>query len=201
MLSEPDAQILLASLFTDSRVAPSDVFDATLDELADWLLRRYPRADRDDLRQAAIDAVMDLVQHPHRFDETRGNLRGYLRRSAECDFRNLFRKERRHRHAPLEDVELRPDAGNYLGREDDPARRMVRAEEAAEAATAVAAVADRCHGPERQVMELMRQGERRNAVYAAVLGIADWPRAERDDEIKRVKDRLKKRLRRSGGGP
>ena len=44
----------------------------------------------------------------------------------------------------------------------------------------------------------MRLGERKTAAYALALGIADRPAAEQRREVKRVKDRLQKRLERAG---
>jgi hypothetical protein len=51
---------------------------------------------------------------------------------------------------------------------------------------------------EQQVRELMWRREYKTAVYAAVLHIADRPVEEQRQEVKRVKDRIKKRLKRAG---
>ncbi len=52
---------------------------------------------------------------------------------------------------------------------------------------------------ERRVMDLMLDGERKTRVYAEALGLSGLPAAEQKREIKRVKDRLKKRLERTWG--
>jgi hypothetical protein len=45
-------------------------------------------------------------------------------------------------------------------------------------------------------MELMLDGERKTSAYALALGLKGLPAHEREREVKKVKDRLKKRLAR-----
>jgi hypothetical protein len=47
----------------------------------------------------------------------------------------------------------------------------------------------------------MGAGERSTAVFAAAMGLADRPKDEQQREVKRMKDCLKQRLKRAGGGP
>jgi hypothetical protein len=53
-----------------------------------------------------------------------------------------------------------------------------------------------CDAVEWKVVQLMADGERRSPTYAALLGLGHLPAAEQAREVKRVKDRLQKRLRR-----
>jgi hypothetical protein len=55
-----------------------------------------------------------------------------------------------------------------------------------------------CTEAERRVLALMLDGERSSAAYAQVLGITGLPAAEQEREVKRAKDRIKKRLEREG---
>jgi hypothetical protein len=50
---------------------------------------------------------------------------------------------------------------------------------------------------EQSVLALMRVKERKTAVYAAALGIAHLPPDAQRQEVKRMKDRLAKRLERA----
>ena len=52
---------------------------------------------------------------------------------------------------------------------------------------------------ERRFWEQMEQGEWRTPVFAVILGVTHLSAAEQRREVKRVKDRLKKRKERSGG--
>ena len=45
----------------------------------------------------------------------------------------------------------------------------------------------------------MLAGERRTAVFAAAVGLSDRSLREQAQEVKRVKDRIKKRIERAGG--
>ena len=49
---------------------------------------------------------------------------------------------------------------------------------------------------EKRVLPLMQDGERHTSAYAEVLGITQLSPLEQAREVKRVKDRLKKRLER-----
>jgi RNA polymerase sigma-70 factor, ECF subfamily len=198
---------LHARLLADDPTASYDIANAYLVRLADWLRVSNPRVDPDICDMAAGDALVDLIKNPASYRPERQTLEVYLRMSASGDLKNLLRAERRHsrRRADLQAVELSPLAGKYLqDAEADPARIMERreAEEylAGSAPPIPAAVRERLTPEEAEIMRLMRAGERRTIVYAAVLGLAGRPVAEQRREVKRAKDRLKKRLERAGGG-
>jgi hypothetical protein len=79
--------------------------------------------------------------------------------------------------------------------------RLCIAEAEAEARARVpAAVWAALSEVERRALELLLQGERRNEVFAQECGLAHLPKAERDREVKRLKDRVKARVKRAGGG-
>jgi hypothetical protein len=62
------------------------------------------------------------------------------------------------------------------------------------------AVLDSMSDVDRQLVELMRTGERRTAIYAVPLGVADRPADEQEVVVKKAKDRIKARLKRAVGG-
>jgi hypothetical protein len=130
-------------------------------------------------------------------------LDAYLRMAATGDLRNLLRRERRHhRHRrDWESVEHSPEPWKYLGREDDPALRLCIAEAHAEVRARVPArVWAGLSAVERPALELLLQGEHRTEVFARACGLAHLPRAEQEREVKRLKDRVKARVKRAGGG-
>jgi hypothetical protein len=61
------------------------------------------------------------------------------------------------------------------------------------------AVWQRLTDVERCFLEQMQQGEWRNSVFAVILGVTHLSAGEQRREVKRVKDRLKKRMKRAGG--
>lgn len=189
---EPDElAALYAGLVAGAPLAPSDLAAAALEPLAASLRHQFPGADEHDCRSAAIDAIWDLIQNPAAYDPTRRGLRGFLQMAAAGDFRNFRRRQRKH-HAGRESsecVELAADERNTLPDDtgpsfDDPP---------------LAVEIDSFAADERAVFELMREGERDTPVFAAALGLGHLSPAEQADAVKRVKDRIKKRLQRAAG--
>jgi RNA polymerase sigma-70 factor (ECF subfamily) len=184
------------------RLARHDLAEAYLEPLAVWLRQTNRGLDPDLCEQAAEDAVLALIHRPKSYDPGRGtSLEAYLRMSARGDLRNLSQKERR-RHAKqvsLARVELLPDAGKYLGQDDDPSLRLRIAEEPQDVLASVPeSVLAGLNEGELRFLRLMLEGERDSDVFAEAYGMTDRPPAERRQEVKRVKDRLKKRLERAG---
>jgi len=189
-------------------LAPSELAEALLDPLADWLARQYPNLDPHLCTDWAIDAIMTLIKNPRSYDPDRGtSLSGYLRMSAKGDLLNRLHKEKRHsdRRADLGIVELSPTDGKYLqDGEADPIQILIGWEEIEEMRATMPTVPDAVleglTEQERAVLELMRRKERKTAEYARVLAITDAPFAEQRQVVKRVRDRLHKRWQRAGDG-
>jgi RNA polymerase sigma factor (sigma-70 family) len=204
--SQDQALALHQRLLADDPVASSDLAVSYLDWLATWLARRNPRLQEHFCNDAAANAILDLIKRPWSYDPAKAGLDAYLRMSASGDLKNLVRRERRHteHRADWDAVELSPEVGKHLWDEDsDPARIVEQREEdmahQAELAPRMAVAGEGLSDGEARALELLRQGERRTAPYAAALGIADRSVAEQRQQVKRVKDKLKKRLERAGG--
>jgi len=175
-------------------VAQSDLAVACLEPLLDRLRLRYPRCDPDLLLQAAHDAVLELIRKPYLFDPQKGSLAAYLFRAAVCDLKNTWRDEARHK-PPALFVELDPEFGNYPGREDEPGFSLCLAEarqqaEEHEARAGLSPLETRC-------LRLMRQGERRTEAFIVALGLEGLSPGEQREEVERIKDRIKVRLKRA----
>ncbi|GAC1639433.1 MAG: hypothetical protein NVS4B2_28880 [Chloroflexota bacterium] len=186
-------------------VASSEVAMAYLDWLAEWVIARNPSVDRHLCETAAEDALLGLMRRPASYKPERASLEAYLRMSASGDLKNALRSEarRRQRQANLEAVELSPDMRKYLQDGDgDPARiveiREWRDERMRETIAVPQAVLDGLSPQEREVLELMHIKERKTEIFAAVLGISHLPPDDQRSEVKRVKDRLTKRVERAG---
>lgn len=194
------ARGLHARLLRDDPTATHELIAHYLDPLADWLERQYPRLGDPHLcTTAAEDALLALLRNLRSYEPARRSLWGYLRMSARGDLLNLLRAERRHgsRRAPLEAVELSPLAGNNeWARPYAPAQPTDDDTEEQSPAPVVTGMTPQ----EEQVLALMDAGERKTIAYALALGMAELPAAEQRRAVKRVKDRLQKRLMRGGGG-
>jgi hypothetical protein len=78
---------------------------------------------------------------------------------------------------------------------------LERREEAEKADSKVLSQVRRGLSPEQQCcLELMVQGERKTAAFAKALGIENLSKNEQQIEVKRVKDMLKQRIRRTRNG-
>jgi RNA polymerase sigma factor (sigma-70 family) len=198
-LLQPEAAPLDERLRAGDPTAPADLFAAYLERLTAWLRRRNPDLSFDLLEDAAGRAFVSLIHDPHSYAPEVMKLESYLRMSAQGDLRNLLRREAKHHQGriPLDDVELSEDLGKYLGRDDDPSLRLQLAEQTAAAEPVLAAVRKGLTEPELRVLELLLRRERRYAAYAEAYGVAHLPRDTRDREVKRVKERLQKRLDRA----
>lgn len=189
---------ILDRLQTRDATSSADFAERYLEELVGRLRRSNPAAEDHDIRTAAIDVILAVISRPEQVDLDRGTLGGYLRMAARRDLQNLQERvsRRRSRESSIEIVELPvvernmlrgitndPTADDAIARTDPPAvdvdPSVVRA------------------ATDEDVLKAMLDGERRTAVYAEILGIADLDLASQRTEVKKVKDRLKLRLRRT----
>lgn len=180
---------------SDDPVATEEVFNIAAPELERHLRLRFPSiavgVDPDIYTSAVFDALTDYFKNPGKYDPTKGGLMGYLKMAARRDMQNLLAKEKRHAkgRVSLESVEFRQSDGNDISErvaEEIDGRREI--EDLKQGMTS----------EERAVLSLILEGERSTRVAAEVIGIGDRPSAEQAREVKRVKDRIKKRIQRRG---
>jgi RNA polymerase sigma factor (sigma-70 family) len=180
--------------------APADACRAYWAPLLGFLAATFPNVDPDARETAAEDALVTYFKKPSAYDPERGDLATYLRVAARGDLWNHLRAEQRHHRGRVawSVVELDEEAGNVSGREDGPPDQLERAEEAEGCRARLQALRERCTPPEQRVLELLLAGEREHRLFAEALGVTERAPAEQVKEVKRVKDRLKKRLERGG---
>ena len=186
-----------ARLLAGDPTAPRDVAFTYLDSLTDWLIARNRKVHPNDCSTAAEDAILGLIKHPERYDPERQTLEVYLRISASGDLKNILGSERRHGGAR---ADLDPERLGSTG--EDPAsilekRAQEEEEEAKLRSLTPATVQASLTEQEEKALRLMQLGERKTAAYAVALEITHLPFKEQQKEVKRVKDRLQKRLERS----
>lgn len=203
--SQDEALALHRRLLEGDPVASSDVAVAYLEPLARWLFRLNPRAERSECDTAAEDAILSWLKRPGAYDPVKMPLEAYLRMAAKRDLQNARHSERRHadRRADWGAVELSPTMGKHLmDVEADPARIVELQEMVGEIVRKrprmPAEVLAGLTPGEVQALGLIECGERRTALYAVALGLAHLAPDQQRAEVKRVKDRLKVRLKRSG---
>jgi hypothetical protein len=203
--SQDEALVLYGALLEGDPVAPSDVAMAYLAPLARWLARLNPRADSSACDTAAEDAILSLLKRPQSYDPARMPLEAYLRMAAKRDLQNARHAagQQASRQADWGAVELSPTVRKYLVDVDADPARIVELREMVEEIVRkrprlpADALAGLTPG-ETQALGLVECGERRTELYAVALGLTHLPLAQQRAEVKRVKDRLKLRLKRSG---
>ena len=189
-----DALRLHQRLLGGDDLAGIELCEAILQPLTNRLQASAPFADDHLVAEAAESALLDYLEAPHKYQPDLSALSTYLLRAARCDLLNLQEREaRRQRH--LESVELDDLPGNSK-RSDQPLLKLVAAEENAAMRAVVDAVESESTPTERTVLRLILAGEKSTAPYADALGISDRPAQEQQGEVKREKDKAKKRLTR-----
>lgn len=198
-LSAEDALRLHRRLLQRDPVGPADFAAAFLEPLIAWLQVTHSGADPMACAEAAGEAILGFLTNPSAYDPERLGVEAYLRMAVQCDLRNLLRKERRH-HQNRRDwnvVEQSSEDGKYLGREDDPSLPL-QIEETRRQQAPPDALWQQLTDEERRFWEQMEQGEWRHSVFVVILGVTHLPVSEQRRQVKRVKDRLKKRMKRAG---
>lgn len=199
-LSAEDALHLHRRLLERDPVGPADFAVAFLNPLIAWLHATHSSVDPMACAEAAGEAIVGFLNNPTGYDPQRLGVEAFLRMAAQRDLQNLLRKERRHQRNRRDwnVVEQAPEDGKYLRRDDDPSLPL-QIEEAKQRQALPDAVWQQLTDVERRVWEQMQQGERRNSVFAVILGVTHLSADEQRREVKHVKDRLKKRMQRAGG--
>ncbi len=188
---------LHARLLAGDPTAPSDLAAEYLAPLVVRLARSNRHADPHLVETVATDVVLATAEHPERYQPDRSSLGKYLHMAARGDLRNAFKSASRRaaRERSMDPVELVALEGNSLQDDADPAE-IVAARGSLDPAL-LAAVRAAFDAQEWQVVQLMVVDDVRDTnVYARLLGIEHLPPEQRKREVKRVKDRLNKRLRR-----
>ncbi|MCE9565537.1 MAG: hypothetical protein K8U57_26240 [Planctomycetes bacterium] len=188
--TEDESRRLAAELLAELATAPSEIAAAFQVPLTRFLDRRFRYADRQMCEVAVNDALFAVFKSPSRYDPARLEFGAFLRLVAKRKMLNLVAKHlRRPKILSLEFVEEPVAHGNSSLDDslswDDP---RLTAEESALDPT------------EAAVLELMRRGVREKAAFAKIPGFAPVPPNELAAEVKRCKDRIKKRLSRAVGG-
>jgi hypothetical protein len=184
--------------------ASDDLAGAYLEPLVVWLRETDRRAPEDTRVEAAEDAILALIRRPESYSPGRQTLEVYLRMSARGDLRNALAKERRRKKDRVlgDGVEVLPDGGKYLGREEDPALPLYLAEEKQSRASDIPeSLRRKLSAADLRATELILEEEHRTSVFAELFGLLDLALREQFREVKRRKDRLKKMLARARRKP
>jgi hypothetical protein len=182
-------------------VASADLYELLLDPLVRALRRRWPDAFwAEAVEDAAVDALVQHIRAPERYDPGRASLLGWLVWQANADLINVYRSPQRRFERNVEiqsplrnDTEDAEQSLDMVGGASD---RYPTLEDSGMWARIRVAFPDR---RERELIwRCWVEGERSTEVAAAVLRLTSLPVAEQERQVKNVKDRIKKKLQRMG---
>ncbi|MBN1121839.1 MAG: sigma-70 family RNA polymerase sigma factor [Anaerolineae bacterium] len=188
-------------IVSNDPTAFAELCEIALPHLITFLEQAFPGQDAHQRETIAIDILLDYRRRTDQFDPKRLSLFAYLRMAAKYDMLNLIRKnQRRERHLePIdgEFVELSESDGNQYRREET-LQEWVEQYTDLSLREIFVEVETQLEDPEAQVLVMMLERVRSTAEYAEVLGITQLDETSQRREVKRVKDRIMKRLERLG---
>jgi len=182
-------------LLDDDPVATVDFFEMAVPRLERYLHYQFPSigagVDPDIYTLAVHDALTDYFKTPQKYDPDRSGLMTYLRLAAKRDLQNLLRKESRHAtgRVSLDSVEFERSDGNDVA-------AMVA--DSIDTKRLYEELTKNMTPGERDVFFLIVEGDRSTEAAAAALNIEHLAVRDQVREVKRVKDRIKKRIQRRG---
>jgi DNA-directed RNA polymerase specialized sigma24 family protein len=188
-----DDELLTAwQLLATDPTAGGAFVSLALRPLVDSLLVWQTKIDPDDAETVATDVLLWLVRKPEKYQPDKSPLAAFLRFVARRKLLSHFASERRHQAAkiPWDDVEFCFAARNESS-DDDDAPSFAHPQ--------LLAALDELSEVDRQLVELIRDGERDTDVFAAMMGLTNRPADERERAVKRAKDRIKVKLKRAVG--
>lgn len=169
--------------------AADELAQTYLGPLARGMIRSFPRVDPHLCEQAAEDAILGLIGRPASYDPARGELGAYLRMSACGDLLNTLKRQRhRSRARRAAQCALMPHVPQD-GRDERDAVRTLLAE--------LPSLVGAFTREDMDVLALLARGERSTREFAVILGALHLSEGEQRREVKRVKDRIKRRLQRA----
>lgn len=199
MLDPPDRatlQALHTRLCGGDRVASEELTRLLLSYLAAAVARGCRRTDDQFIHDAVVDALLDYIERPARFDPSQNvPLEGFLSTAARRNVLNAIRGERRRKERERKVGSKKHEAA--VG--DDPVAGNIRQEDLARLAERRAAILEALSSPtDREVIGLWLDGVRDSTAYAAVLHVTHLPTGEQRAEVERQKERILLFLRRKG---
>ena len=177
-------------LVGEDPTASAELYKAIFLPLVGWLYVKGRTTDKELIRDAATDALVDYIKRPDKWNSGRGTLVSYICMAADRDLLNaLERVQRIRKHEVLSaDVEDEGFDRNVLPEDESPADGMDGLLSALE--RQVTSETD------RRFVALMLKGERSTDKFAEVLGIQNLPKQGKARTVKQHKDRLKKVIER-----
>ena len=179
----------------------AELCETALPQLTHFLQDTFPNQETQLNETTAIDCLLDYQQRPKQYNVGKISLFAYLRMAARYDLLSAIAKESRNARlvASLDE----PDIDSLPALPGDLETHWELDEWLSDQTNlSLSEILDRIDieldGTEKQVLWLMLEGVRDSHRYAQLLDMASLSPEEQRLEVKRVKDRILKKLSRLG---
>lgn len=218
-MADPDLSSRLLfvhrSLLSGEVTAPRVLFSLCLEPLVKTLRLKAPKTAREEMWQdAAIDAILELIARPHRYDPRKSAVLTYLSVIAQRRLIDALRRETRQTQVTSLETDLASQS--FVAGEDESANTLLerldqRGDSSqwqlGEAQVLLESSEERARldgilreilpdARDRRAFELIAQGRVATEELAAALELEELPVAEQRKEVKRHRDRIMKRIQR-----
>ena len=185
-IGEDSALNLHNRIVTGDQRASEDLAAYLLPKLKSGLRKTFAATDSESLHDAVVEAFLDYLRRPWRYNPERGRLESFLLRASRCNLINRLDSDRRRVDR---EIETARHSHRATAPEVDAVARAELRRLLEQATTSFTTM-------ERRVLRLWMSGERRTSVFANATGISDASAREQRAQVKQVKDRIVQRLRR-----
>lgn len=196
-----ESRRLHARALAGDRTVSGEVWERWYTGLVRQLRVKFPVLDDTAIHDAVSDVIFDYIERPARYDPAKAPLDRYLLMAARGDLLNLLQKRKRQPTViPLDPVAHDRPARNTV-QEDEERENWLRAylHVALSWEEFMRRLGEVLPDPlDREVLDLMAEGERATTRFAMLIGCADLDEAEQRKHVKQTKDRIRARLRRHG---
>lgn len=178
-------------VISGSPTASRELFLAATGPLTGFLVNSFPNITDDERHDLVVDAILEYLQDPDRYDPTKSSLWSYLCMIAKQDATDLFRASVRRRELLTKkvqsDVEFWATRAKYerYGEDEMDARHIMKLHGGRLATNQQEAAA----------LRLLLTEEKETAAFAAAMGI-DPSDPDVESVVKKAKDRLLLRMKR-----
>ncbi len=188
-------------ILQEDTTAFAELCELALPILAKFLQARFSEPDSHLCESTAIDCLLKYYQTPRIYDPKKISLFAYLRMAARYDLMSAFDKEQRlhQRLTSLDELVEGPQTQNDDDRDSQVALDdLLQRHTDWSFAEITQALEEHLDRDEKRCLWLMLEGVRENVRYVEALELAQLDETEQRAEVKRVKDRLVKKLQRFG---
>jgi DNA-directed RNA polymerase specialized sigma24 family protein len=188
-------------IITRDPIAFPQLCEEALPHLVNTLKRENPQVDDHLVETVVHDLLMSFDAHPQVYDHSKATLFTYFRMAARDDLKNALDKQQRREQRLIEldqhSVELNASS-RYIEQEYFDVADWLKEFTDRSPKDVIAELLKEFDPVEQRALQLMLEGVRDTAQYAEILDIADLDNASQTREVKRLKDRIKKRIQRFG---